>query len=163
MKTVKLIDKEGVTRNGRKVVVSTTFNTDITDIWQRVQNVSTLTEICKPMAKFSPCNGIMPKIWDIGKKYTFKFYLHGIIPMGIHTICIESMNENKHEIQSREYNTFVPVWNHLVKMETINKNTVRYTDEIDIYANNGLTGLIAWWTVRFYKHKQKKWHLLLNK
>lgn len=39
-------------------------------------------------------------------------------------------------------------------MEILNNNTVRFTDEIDIYANNGLTELITWWTVRFYKHRQ---------
>ena len=38
---------------------------------------------------------------------------------------------------------------------------VGYTDEIDIYAGC-LTKLVAWWAIRFYKHRQKNWHCNLE-
>lgn len=162
MKTVQLIDRKGKIRKGRKVVITTTLNGNVHEVWQRIQNVDTLVEICKPMARFTPHNGEMPTSWIIDRGYDFNLYFHCILPMGKHTIRIESMNEQTHEIQSREYNTLVPVWNHLVKIEPVDDKSVRYTDEIDLYAGI-LTGFVAWWSSCFYRHRQKQWAIILRK
>lgn len=162
MKTIQLIDRKGKVRRGRKVVVTKTFNCNISEMWQRIQNVSTLVEICKPMARFTPHKGEMPQNWIIGKSYNFNLYLYSVLPMGKHTIMIERMDKHIHEIQSREYNTLVPIWNHLIKFELINDKSIRYTDEIDLYAGV-LTSFVAWWSSLFYKHRQKKWKVILRK
>lgn len=66
MKTVQLIDRKGKERKGKKVVVTTTFNCNINEVWKRIQNVSTLVKICKPMARFTPHKGEMPTNWVVG-------------------------------------------------------------------------------------------------
>mgnify|MGYP000278014161 FL=1 len=104
----------------------------------------------------------MPIKWIIGKSYDFNLYFHCALPMGKHTIMIESMNEQTYEIQSREYNTLVPIWNHLIKIQSSKDEKVNYTDEIDLYAGC-LTNLVAWWTSLFYKHRQKRWKVILGK
>lgn len=75
---------------------------------------------------------------------------------------IESMDEQAYEIQSREYNTLVPAWNHLIKHELIDNKSVRYTEEIDLYAGI-LTGFAAWWSSVFYRHRQKRREVILRK
>ena len=50
----------------------------------------------------------------------------------------------------------VTIWNHYINMEDVSPNVTRYTDMVDLYAG-GLTALAAWWTLNFYKHRQKKW------
>lgn len=162
MRTIQLIDRKGKIRKGRKVVVTTTLNSNIHEVWQRIQNVDTLVKICKPMARFTPYNGEMPTNWGIDRSYDFNLYFHCILPVGKHTIRIESMNEQTHEIQSREYNTLVPIWNHLIKIESVDGKSVRYTDEIELYAGV-LTGFVAWWSSRFYRHRQKRWAVILRK
>lgn len=62
MKTVKLIDRNGKIRKGKKVIITTTFDCNINKVWQRIQNVSTLVEICKPMARFTPHKGEMTQV-----------------------------------------------------------------------------------------------------
>lgn len=162
MKTVQLIDRKGKERKGKKVVVTTTFNCNNNEVWKRIQNVSTLVKICKPMARFTPHKGEMPTNWVVGKCYDFNLYFHCVLPIGKHTIMVESIDEQTHEIQSREYNTLVPIWNHLIKIESVDDKSVRYTDEIDVYAGI-LTGFVAWWSSRFYRHRQKQWAIILRK
>lgn len=162
MKTVQLIDRKGKVRKGKKVVITTTFKCNINEVWERIQNVSTLVKICRPMARFTPHKGEMPTNWVVGKCYDFNLYFHCVLPMGKHTIMVESIDEQTHEIQSREYNTLVPVWNHLIKIEPVDDKSVRYTDEIDLYAGI-LTGFVAWWSSCFYRHRQKQWAIILRK
>lgn len=162
MNTIQLTDCKGKVRIGKRVVITTTFDCNINEVWQRIQNVSTLVEICKPMARFTPHKGDMPIKWIIGKSYDFNLYFHCALPMGKHTIMIESMNEQTYEIQSREHNTLVPIWNHLIKIQSSKDGKVNYTDEIDLYAGC-LTNLVAWWTSLFYKHRQKRWKVILGK
>lgn len=73
MNTIQLIDRKGVVRLGKKVVVSTIFDCNINEVWQHIQNISTLVGICKPMAKFTPYKGDMPTNWIIGKNYVSIF------------------------------------------------------------------------------------------
>lgn len=162
MNTIQLIDRKGKVRKGKKVVITTTFDCNINEVWQRIQNVSTLVEICKPMARFTPHKGEMPTSWIIGKSYDFNLYFHCLFPMGKHSIMVESIDEQSHQIQSREYNTLVPVWNHLIKIHPTKDGKVSYTDEIDLYAGI-LTGFVAWWSCRFYQHRQRKWKTILRK
>lgn len=162
MNTIQLIDRKGKVRIGKKVVVSTIFDCNINEVWKHIQNVSTLVEICKPMAKFTPYKGEMPTNWIIGKSYDFNLYFHSILPMGKHTIMIESIDEQTHKIQSREYSRLVPVWNHLIKIQSSKDGKVNYTDEIHLYAGY-LTKFVAWWASCFYRHRQKRWKVILRK
>ena len=41
-------------------------------------------------------------------------------------------------------------------MEEISQQVTRYTDTVDLYAGC-LTSIAAWWTLKFYKHRQRKW------
>ena len=67
----------------------------------------------------------------------------------------KTIDEQNHKIQSREYNRLVPVWNHIIKIQSSKDGKVNYTDEIHLYAGY-LTKFIAWWASCFYRHRQKK-------
>ena len=45
---------------GRKVVVTSVFETDIENIWCKIQDIETLREICKPKASFISYGNIPP-------------------------------------------------------------------------------------------------------
>jgi len=155
IKRVQLTTREGKKVTGRQVIVTSDFGTNIENIWCKIQDIDTLREICKPKASFISCDD-SPLIWEEGRSFLFKMYLHKVIPIGKHTINVVKMDRVSREIDTNEYNKRVPIWNHYIKMEEISKNVTRYTDIVDLYA--GLfTSLAAWWTLRFYKHRQRKW------
>ena len=83
-------------------------------------------------------------------------FLHRFIPIGKHTINIIKIDKEAREIVSNEYNKRVTIWNHYIQMEKITENVTRYTDSVELYAGY-LTPLVAWWNLKFYKHRQKKW------
>ena len=145
---------------GRKVVVTSVFETDIENIWCKIQDIETLREICKPKASFISYGNI-PPVWKEGETFYFKMFLHRFIPIGKHTInvikiCLLYTSDAADEVVSNEYNKRVTIWNHYIQMEKITENVIKYTDSVELYAGY-LTPLVAWWTLYFYKHRQKKW------
>ena len=102
IKKICLVTRRGKKVMGRKVVVTSVFETDIENIWRKIQDIETLREICKPKASFISYGNI-PPVWKEGETFYFKMFLHRFIPIGKHA------------------------------------------------------PLVAWWTLKFYKHRQKKW------
>ena len=52
IKKICLVTRRGKRVMGRKVVVTSVFETDIENIWCKIQDIETLREICKPKASF---------------------------------------------------------------------------------------------------------------
>lgn len=50
IKKICLVTRRGKKVMGRKVVVTSVFETDIENIWCKIQDIETLREICKPKA-----------------------------------------------------------------------------------------------------------------
>ena len=59
---------------GRKVVVTSVFETGIENIWCKIQDIETLREICKPKASFISYGNI-PPVWKEGETFYFKMFL----------------------------------------------------------------------------------------
>lgn len=152
---IQLKTRKGKKVMGRRVTVTSKFGTSIENVWNKIQDVNTLREICKPKASFISCDD-SPLIWEEGRSFLFKMYLHKIIPIGKHTINVVKMDKASREIDTNEYNKRVTIWNHYIKMEELTPNQTQYTDIVDLYAGF-LTSLAAWWTLRFYRHRQRKW------
>ena len=144
---------------GRKVVVTSVFETDIENIWRKIQDIETLRDICKPKASFISYGNI-PPVWKEGETFYFKMFLHRFIPIGKHTINIIKIDKEARKIVLNEYNKRVTIWNHYIQMEKIAENVTRYTESIELHAGY-LTQFAAWWALKFYKHRQKKWQEII--
>jgi len=154
IKKIELTHK-GKKVTGRQIVVTSEFETNIENIWCKIQDVDSLREICNPRASFVFCDDSL-LVWEEGKSFLLKVYLHKIIPLGKHTLNMIKIDKKSREIVSNEHNKAVQIWNHYIKMEDIHGSTTRYTDVVDLYAGF-LTPVIAWWSLKFYKHRQRKW------
>ena len=152
---IELTTRKGKKVTGRRVAVTSDFPSHIENIWTKIQDVDTLREICRPKARFVAC-GDAPVQWKEGETFVFKMYVHCFFPLGRHTIHVVKMDRASHEIDTQEYNAAVPVWNHYIKMEELGPHATRYADTVDLYAGC-LTPAVAWWTLRFYRHRQRKW------
>ena len=81
--------------------------------------------------------------------------------MGIHTIRIVEFCGEKHRIVSNENNRHIPVWNHTITLKTAGDGTTHYEDVVEIGAG-WKTNIISAWSKMFYRHRQKRWHKLLE-
>ena len=148
IKKICLTTRDGKRVVGCKIVVTSVFETDIENIWCKIQDIDTLREICKPKASFISYDDV-PSVWKEGETFCFKLFLHRFIPIGKHTISIIKIDKKSREI-----------WNHYIQMEKIAENVTRYTDSIELHAGY-LTQFAAWWALKFYKHRQKKWQEII--
>ena len=144
----------------RTIKVSSVFPAAQEIIWPLLSRVETLQHIAAPYAYFKPLN-LVDETWHEGDIIQFRFRVFGIIPMGIHTIQICEMDRKAGRITSKEYNRTVPVWNHTICLESVGKNSVHYTDKIEIDAGL-ITALVCTWAGFFYRHRQRKWMQLLS-
>ena len=156
---ITLMRADGRQVAGRRITVGSDFRADIDTVWRKIQNFETLQRICAPMARFVPCGETSP-VWEQGRTMKFRLWLHGFIPVGVHTIHIERLDGASHEIQSHESNRFVPIWDHFIEMEERGAGTTHYVDVVDLYASC-LTPLVAWWSEKLYTHRQRKWQTII--
>ncbi len=162
MEKIKLTDRKGKLRTGRKITVTSMLDTSADKIWNHLLNISTLIEICKPKMTFKSYRMEMPGKWELQKIYLFKLFGYGFIPIGKHEIVLERIDREKNEILSREHNKIVTVWNHLIILEPTEANKTIYTDEVVLYAGI-FTYFAALWSISFYRHRQRKWNKIANK
>jgi len=158
---IKLKDKNGKIRKGRRISVSSTFDCPPEIIWEKLLDLNTLIEICSPKASFRSVSE-NPRKWEENIIYRFKLFIYGFIPFGEHEILLESINENQKEIQSKEHNKVVRIWNHLISMDKTENDKTFYTDSVELYSVF-FTYFTALWSISFYKHRQKKWCKIAEK
>jgi hypothetical protein len=140
------------------ITVSSTCSTTVERMFPLLKQLNTLQQIASPYASFAPVDGSQNLTWQPGETYRFHFRLFGLIPFGIHTIQVVDFAPGG--ILTREGNPHVPVWNHRILLETMDEQTLRYTDEVEIGAG-WKTPFVSLWARIFYRHRQRKWRKLL--
>jgi hypothetical protein len=146
----------------KTIIISSIFPATPDTIWPLLLRIETLRYITAPYAKFTPVNPYEKDEWCEGTAIDFRLWIFGFIPFGIHTILVQRLDESNYIVTSREKNRLVPIWNHTISLVPMNTLTTSYTDEVELNAR-WLTQLVYLWARVFYKHRQKKWLLLLNR
>jgi len=126
----------------KTVIKTSLFPASKSIVFGEIKKLSTLQYIAFPYAAFMPVNGQNDLIWQSGEIFDFRFRLFGIIPLGIHRIAVVDFDEES-GIYTKEGNKHVPVWNHRIIIEPTDRNTVRYTDEVEIIVYSKLENVEA--------------------
>lgn len=142
------------------VIKSSVFISDTGKIWEKLQQLTTLQYIAAPHVTFVLEDKCANPVWKSGETYRFRLKLFGVIPLGVHTIRILTIDQNRFVIITSEDNPFVPVWNHRIELKKIDDRCTRYTDEVEIDAG-WKTPIVYLWAKMFYAHRQKRWTDLL--
>jgi hypothetical protein len=139
-----------------KVRVESIFQCSSDVIWSQVNKIEVLFEIASPILKFKCGESLqMPFQWETDKKYVFRLYLIGIIPLGTHVILVKSINNDQKTIRSEEYGALTKQWNHTISVRSIRGNQCLYMDEVNIRA--GLMTFPIWCFAKlFYSHRHRK-------
>jgi hypothetical protein len=131
-------------------------------LWQRIIKPTSLQFVASPILRFIPAEGgTLAGEWQVGLAYPLKLYLLGFIPLGRHTIRLVEIDKNRHLIASQESGRLARVWNHTIHFREVAPGQVSYVDEIEIQAS-WLTPLIWAFAQVFYRHRQRRWKVLLK-
>lgn len=143
--------------------ISTQLNCSEEQLWSKIIDPSSLQFIASPLLSFAPVQeGALDGHWQAGVPYPLKLYLLKFIPLGRHTIQLVSIDKATNTILSREHGLIARVWNHIISFQQVAPDVVAYTDEIEIQAG-WLTPMVWLFAHLFYRHRQRRWKILLRK
>ncbi len=132
-------------------------------MWEELQKTSSLMYVASPILIFkSQDGGELPSTWSVEREYPLNLYAFHIVPLGKHYITVKKIDIKNKEIFTNEFGSLTKTWNHLMRVEVLDDNMVKYTDEIEIKA--GMLTIFIWMFAQvFYRHRQRKWKKLLTR
>jgi hypothetical protein len=159
--SVALITQAGKKVTGIRIRVESQLPGSRQIFWSRLTTVDSLRFVCKPWIYFT-YRGAQPLTdrWRAGDTFHFFLWLFRVLPGGAHAIHLETIDPAAFVIQSRERGSIVTIWDHRITLCAPTPEETLYADEVDLYAGF-LTPLVAWWSIRFYQHRQRRWRKLL--
>ena len=154
------INYNGKSVKGKKLTIYSELNIDINTAWNEVQKSSLLKFVCKGKVTFKPIGSEFPEYWKENMTIKTKMLIYGLIPFGgIHLLKFMNIDHQEFSILTNEQNSFVKIWNHKIHLNQIDKNKMKYKDEIELYAGI-LTNFVAKWAESFYIYRQKRWEII---
>ena len=155
-----IIDYNGSKVKAKKLTVHSEISIGIDTAWENVKSPALLEFVAKGMINFKSVNGSFPKQWKVAQTYGFKSRVFGIIPFGgIHYLYVEKIDDINYMLSTKEWDSGVKIWNHLITIRKLDDGKIYYEDSITIYAGI-MTGFITTFAKRFYKHRQKRWQIV---
>jgi len=125
--------------------------------WAEVTTPRLLEEVMWPLLRLVPRSGSQfPARWQGGQTVVGQAYAMSILPLGLHRLRFEWVDPQRRQIQTRETNRWVRVWDHLISVREAPGGRTRYSDEIEIHAGP-LTPLVWLFANCFYRHRQRRW------
>ena len=141
--------------------ISTVFDCTAAQLWDEISRPASLRFVSAPFLHFEPLvAGDLDSEWVVGKTYPLRLSLFGFLPAGKHHITLTNIDREANLIESEESGALAPVWNHTIQFHPIGDGRLHYTDEIEIQAGL-LTGFIGAFAHLFYRHRQRRWKMLL--
>ncbi len=130
------------------------------EVFNILKNFDILKQITHPYISFTPVGRSEDLEWKVGETFVFKAKLLTFIPFGTHTINVIEFDKDT-RIYTNEVNTYVPVWNHEVTLKSLSDGSTEYSDIVEIYAG-WKTVFVYAWAKLFYRHRQRKWVVILK-
>ena len=157
-----IIDYNGSKVRAKKLTVHSEISIGIDTAWENVKTPALLEFVAKGMIKFKSVNGGFPKQWEVGQIYGFESRVFGIIPFGgIHYLFVEKIDDSNYMLSTKEWDRDVKIWNHSIVMRDLGNGSIYYEDGITIYGGM-MTGIITSFAKKFYKHRQKRWQIVVS-
>ena len=132
-------------------------------VWEEVQKFELLQEVAYPLLTFRLADGeAAPDWWQAGESVAVNLYAFNRIPLGKHTLTVERVDAEAHEIRSREHNAFIHRWDHRIQVQYVAEDLTRYVDEVEIDA--GLLTFPIWLFAQwFYRHRHRRWQQIADR
>jgi hypothetical protein len=155
-----LLEVDGELKQGRRVSVQSIFNLSPEETWRRVQTPSLLEQVAHPVIRFHRQDGReLPLSFHENQTIDLRLKALGFIPLGKHTITIQSVDPERREILSHEQGQIAQVWRHLISVRPYGKSQTLYTDQVDLYAGRQTQAAAAFARL-FYMYRQTRWQQL---
>ena len=140
-----------------KLRVQTTLPCSPEAAWREVKKPSLLLKVAAPVVTFRPIDPpTFPDEWPEGQSVKLKTHLFGVIPIGVRTLFFEAVDDEHMRLQTREHDSLIRKWDHLIEIGRGDEGETRYADILDLDA--GVLTFPVWLFAQvFYRHRQRRW------
>jgi ligand-binding SRPBCC domain-containing protein len=97
--------------------------------------------------------------WREGETISGVLVVFGVLPVSVHHLTVERIDDSSRELHSDERGGVVKTWRHLIRVTPLPDGRCRYEDRIEIDAGL-LTPLVAALARQFYAMRQRRWREL---
>jgi len=143
-----------------RVRIKTVLASPSADVWHKVKQSQTLVYVTKGLMSFDGAEHF-PVQWHQDLKIDTRLKLFEIAPLWSHQLLFEMICEEQRILLTQEGGGLVSEWRHFIQVETKDKNSCYYLDEVEIKAGL-LTPLISAFAWFFYRYRQWRWKKLLT-
>jgi hypothetical protein len=132
-------------------------------VWAEVRKSALLGEVASPVLKFFPVDGTrLPDVWRPYRTLRLRLYAFSIIPLGMHSIFVERVDEAAREIRTREVDSLCRRWDHRIRVQDAGPGRTLYRDELLIDA--GKFTLLVWlFASVFFRHRHRRWAVVARR
>ena len=127
-------------------------------VWDAVKKPETFEYITRGMVG-ATVQGVPEGPWaEEGRRLELRLRILNVLPSWQHTIDIETVDEERHLIQTREHGGPVKRWDHCISIVPEADGT-RYRDHVEIEA--GAATPVVWsFAQGLYRYRQARWRRL---
>jgi hypothetical protein len=97
--------------------------------------------------------------WREGETVSGVLLLFGVLPVSVHHLTVESIDDRRRELLSDEHGGAIRSWRHLIKVTPLAGDRCRYEDRVEIDAGS-LTPVVASFARLLYAVRQRRWREL---
>ena len=138
--------------------VATDLPTSADRVWSAIKHPASFTYVTRGLVGIPALAGRTDPIRE-GERGSAWLLAGHVLPVWRHTIDVVRVDEETMTLRTREHGGVIRVWNHALHVEPRGPRQCRYSDTVEIDAGR-LTAAVAALAVRFYRHRQRRWHRL---
>lgn len=124
-------------------------------VWDAVKQPSTFEEVTRGLMGFSLLAGELPEHFEPGETFELRMKMVGVLPLGRHTIHVESVDDTTRTIQTRERSALIDRWDHRITVEPDGNGTL-YRDYVEIEAGPKTAAVWAF-AQGLYRYRHRRW------
>ena len=130
-------------------------------VWEAVQRVDTLVAVARPLLVFRPGlpGTALPERWPVGVPVPMRLWAFGAVPLGRHTLLVESADDEAMTVQTRERSPLLRRWDHRITVAPAGPGRALYADTVEVDAGP-LTPAVALVARLFFRHRHRRWQAL---
>jgi hypothetical protein len=140
------------------VHASTVLDAPADGVWQAVRTPAAFRLVTRGLVRVV---GLRRRAtpWQEGETVRGVLLLFGVLPLSVHHLTVERLDDAARELQSDERGGIVRRWRHLIRITPLDERRCRYEDVVEIDAGP-LTPGVAAFARWFYAVRQRRWREL---
>ena len=146
-----------------KVSLTTHLSAPPERVWEEVLTSRLLEHVAALLVCFRATRpSELPAVWADGT-YEVRVLLFGRLPAGKQLIRISRSSDGRvHVLRDDGVGQLAKRWDHTILVEPNQRGGTQYTDVVDVRAGI-LTPFVWAFAQVFYRHRQRRWHALVER